>query len=138
VTRLPVMSMHTIPGQAEQVVRSREFVRVVLGEDHPAGETAVLLTSEIVTNSVLHSASARAGGTVTIAVVEIPGEAGDGTGLVRVEVTDDGAPNLPVMRTTSEADESGHGLHLVDALAAHWGCRRDDSGTTTTWFELTL
>lgn len=112
-------------------------MRAVLGEDHPAAETAVLLTSEIVTNSALHSASARPGGTVTIAVAEIPSEADDGTGLVRVEVTDDGAPGLPVMRTAGDADESGHGLHLVNALAARWGCRRDDSGTTTTWFELT-
>jgi serine/threonine-protein kinase RsbW len=112
-------------------------VRAVLGEDHPAAETAVLLTSEIVTNSVLHSASARAGGTVIIAVAEIPGEPDDGTGLVRVEVTDAGAPGLPVMRTVSDADESGHGLHLVDTLATRWGCHRDASGTTTTWFELT-
>jgi hypothetical protein len=57
--------------------------------------------------------------------------------LLRVEVTDDGAPGLPQRRAAGNDDENGHGLQLVEALATRWGCRRAGSGTTTTWFELT-
>lgn len=138
VTRLPVMSRHTIPGRPEEVGGAREFVRAVLGADHPAAETAVLLTSEMVTNSVLHSASAREGGTVTVTVAEVPGHLDGDAAMIRVEVTDDGAPGLPALCPADDTDESGHGLRLVDALAMRWGCHRDgDPRQATTWFDLT-
>ncbi|MGH3160039.1 MAG: ATP-binding protein [Streptosporangiaceae bacterium] len=131
-TRLPDEARLTVPGRPEQVATARAFVAKALG-DNPQAETAILLTSEIVTNSVLHSTSCRPGGTVTITVAELPG---GGPGPLRVEVTDDGATGLPQRRKAGDDDENGHGLQLVDALATRWGCRRASTGTTTTWFEL--
>jgi anti-sigma regulatory factor (Ser/Thr protein kinase) len=131
-----MMNSNTVPGRPEQVSAAREFVSRTLGAGHPAAEAAVLLTSELVTNSVLHSASGGDGGKVTIVVLEVPGEA-ENPGLVRVEVTDDGAPGLPSPRPAGECDENGYGLRLVDMLAARWGCDGHEGGATTTWFEIT-
>jgi anti-sigma regulatory factor (Ser/Thr protein kinase) len=119
-----------LPGRPERVATARAFVANALG-GHPEAETAVLLTSEIVTNSVVHSGSRRRGGIVSITVAELPG-----SGQLRIEVTDDGAPSLPQRREAGDDDENGYGLQLVDVLATRWGCRRTGAGTTTTWFEL--
>jgi hypothetical protein len=67
-----------VAGRAEQPRVARAFVGGVLGPGHPCGDDAVLLVSEMFGNSVRHSRSGAAGGTVTVAV-----SAGDG--LVRVE-----------------------------------------------------
>ena len=71
----------TVAGRAERARVARAFVGGVLGPGHPCGDDAALLVSELFGNSVRHSRSGAAGGTVTVAV-----SAGDG--LVRVEVTD--------------------------------------------------
>jgi hypothetical protein len=52
-------------------------------------------------------------------------------------VTDNGGRDLPVRRASGQVEESGHGLQLVDALAAQWGYARNDAGATITWFEIT-
>lgn len=119
----------TVPGRPDQVGVARAFVADTLGKDHPLAEVAVLPCSELVTNSLLHSASGHDGGTITITLAQA-------AGLVRVEVTDDGAPGLPACRAEGRDDESGYGLRLVGALAARWGWRGDGAGTTTTWFEV--
>ena len=75
----------TLAGRAERARVARAFVGGVLGPGHPCGDDAALLVSELFGNSVRHSRSGAAGGTVTVAV-----SAGDG--LVRVEVTDRGRP----------------------------------------------
>ncbi|HYZ55626.1 MAG TPA: ATP-binding protein, partial [Streptosporangiaceae bacterium] len=103
----------TVPGRPEQVATARTIVALALGADHPCTDAAVLITSELVTNSVIHSDSRHACGTVTITVAEI------GHGL-RIEVTDDGAPDFPALRLPGADDEAGRGLELVDALAARW------------------
>jgi len=122
----------TIAAVPEQVRVARAFVAAVLGRSHPHGDVALLLASELVTNSVRHSGSAVPGGLVTVAVA-----AGDGR--IRVEVTDrsgDSVPVLlPVARVGGEA-EGSRGMRLVDALAARWGYQRG-GGLSTTWFELT-
>ena len=46
-----------ICGRPEQAGVARGFVRQVLGASHPGIERVTLLTSELVTNSVTHSAS---------------------------------------------------------------------------------
>jgi anti-sigma regulatory factor (Ser/Thr protein kinase) len=120
----------TVPGRPEQVAAARAAVARALGAGHPCTDAAVLITSELVTNSMAHSDSGRAGGTVTITVAET------GYGL-RIEVTDDGAPDFPALRPAGDDDETGRGLELVDALAARWESRRDSAGKTTTWAELT-
>jgi len=123
----------TIPAVPAQVGLARAFVAGALGQSHLDADVAVLLTSELVTNSVLHSGSAVPGGVVTVAVAL----GGDG---VRVEVTDRSGDGSPVLLPAASADgdaEGSRGIRLVDTLAARWGyCR--GGGFTTTWFELAL
>lgn len=52
----------------ERVGLARAFVAGVVGQSHPDADVAVLLASELVTNSVRHSGSAVPGGLVTVAV----------------------------------------------------------------------
>ncbi len=61
-----VLGSLTIPGRPEQVSRARAYVAALAGA---AAETAALLTSELVTNAVLHTRSGRDGGTVTVVVI---------------------------------------------------------------------
>lgn len=123
----------TVPGQAEHVADARAFVLRTLGADCDSADIAMLLTSELVTNSIRHSCSGRPGGTITITLVAIP----DG---IRVEVIDDGGPTTPAL-WPSQLDaaapaEHGRGLQLIQMLAARWDYARDEAGTVT-WFELT-
>jgi anti-sigma regulatory factor (Ser/Thr protein kinase) len=123
-----VLAVLTIPGRPEHVSEARAFVAKALGELHRCLDTAVLLTSELVTNAVMHSSSRCAGGTVSVLIAELPG------GL-RIEVADDGSDlSSPVVRGDVYASD-GHGLFLVQALADHWGYLREDNGTVV-WFWL--
>jgi anti-sigma regulatory factor (Ser/Thr protein kinase) len=118
----------TIPGHPEHVSQARAFVAKILGEQCPVADAAVLLTSEVVTNAVLHSNSCWHGGTVRLCVFE----AGDG---IRVEVADDGSDlSAPVVKDDILASD-GHGLYLVQSIANQWGYLRDEIGTTV-WFWL--
>ena len=118
----------TLAGRAERARAARAFVGAVLGPGHPCGDDAELLVSEIFGNSVRHSGSGAAGGTVTVAV-----RVGDG--MVRVEVTDRAGPGMPELRHAGRDAEGGRGLQLVAALAVRWGSRRR-GGRLVTWFEL--
>jgi anti-sigma regulatory factor (Ser/Thr protein kinase) len=123
-----VLASLTIPGRPDRVSEARAFVRKVVGPDNPVADTAVLLTSEIVTNAVMHSDSRRTGGSVTVLMTEI-------SGGLRVEVADDGSDlSAPVVRGDVYASD-GHGLYLVQAMADQWGYVRDETGTTV-WFWL--
>jgi anti-sigma regulatory factor (Ser/Thr protein kinase) len=58
----------TISAVPEQVRAVRDFVARALGESRIDSDPALLLASELVTNSVLHSGSAVPGGVVTVTV----------------------------------------------------------------------
>jgi anti-sigma regulatory factor (Ser/Thr protein kinase) len=121
----------TIPAVPGQVRVARAFVAGVLGESHVHADVALLLASELVTNSVRHSGSAVPGGVVTVTVAA-------GNQVVRVEVTDRCGDGVPVLSSAAPADgeaEGSRGLWLVDALSARWGYQRG-GGLATTWFEL--
>lgn len=123
-----ILGSLAIPGRPEHVREARAFVAKALGELHPQLDTAVLLTSELVTNAVMHSSSRCAGGSVSILIMESAG----GT---RIEVADEGSElSSPVVRGDVYASD-GHGLFLVQTLADQWGYLRDDDGTTV-WFWL--
>jgi anti-sigma regulatory factor (Ser/Thr protein kinase) len=107
----------TLAGRAERARAGRLFVGEVLGSGHPCRDSAILLVSEIFSNSVRHSGSGAAGETVTVAV-----RAGDG--IVRVEVTDRAGRGTPELRPADRDAEGGRGLQLVAGLAARWGARR--------------
>jgi anti-sigma regulatory factor (Ser/Thr protein kinase) len=77
-------------------------------------DVAILLVSEIFSNSILHSRSGDPGETVTVAVRT-------GDGIVRVEVSDRAGPGTPELRPADRDAEGGRGLHLVARLAARWG-----------------
>jgi serine/threonine-protein kinase RsbW len=124
-----------IPGHPRQVKAARTFTALVLeAHGQPDDGTAGLLVSELVTNSLLHSASGKPGGIITVAVAITPYE-------TIVEITDDGGPTEPSVRedggTHDEqtSAEDGRGLRLVRELSAEWGfyCQ---GGRLTTWFDL--
>ncbi len=118
----------TIPGRPEHVREARAFVAKALGELHPCLDSAVLLTSELVTNAVMHSSSRCVGGKVSVLIME-------SCGGLRIEVADEGSElSTPAVRGDVYASD-GHGLFLVQTLADQWGYVRDDNGTTV-WFWL--
>ncbi len=118
----------SVPGRPDQVHAARVFTSEALGDDHPCALVAVLLVSELVTNSVVHSDSRLPGGMITVSVTSA------GPDAIRVEIRDAGGPTLPFLKEAGDvAAEGGHGLQLVDRLAARWDYCRDTAGLTT-WF----
>lgn len=104
---------------------ARAFVVDVL-TGSPAREcidVASLLTSELVTNALLHARSAVQ---VRVRV---------GASSVRVEVHDD-ADRLPSLMAEPGHAFAGRGLHIVDALAGSWGADPGPAGGKAVWFEL--
>lgn len=105
---------------------ARDAISLVAGDiPGDALETARLLTSELVTNSVRYGPSAPA---IIGLFVDV------GRDRIRVEVSDE-ADSAP--RRTSPRDGGGYGLTLVDALATRWSTDRE-GGRNVTWFELDL
>ncbi|HSR82718.1 MAG TPA: ATP-binding protein [Streptosporangiaceae bacterium] len=121
--RAPMLAV--LPGTPESARAARQLARELLGDEHPAIETTMLLISELVTNSVMHSRSGEPGGRVT--VVLCAGRAG-----ILIQVSDDGGPSEPCVSVISAADaEHGYGLLLVDALAERWGSICSPEGRVT-------
>lgn len=126
--RWVMLGSMTLPGRPEHVREARMLVARTLGDD-PRADTALLLTSEVVTNAVVHSRSRLAGGTVAVVA------ALSAAGLI-ITVTDNGSDsNVPEVRSNPDTDDHGNGLLLVESLADEWGYLRDDQ-TTTVWFRL--
>ncbi|MEV5407665.1 ATP-binding protein [Thermopolyspora sp. NPDC052614] len=123
-----LLGVITLAGKPESVAAAREFVRSVLGDAHPALDDARLLTSELFTNSAVHSDS-RDGGDIRIEISGTPGR-----GTIRVGVIDKGAAGKPYVRDASD-DVSGRGLFLVDALCDRWGVN-DHECAREVWFEI--
>lgn len=120
-----------LPGTPPCVGAARRLVRAALAPHVPEEslDTAVLLTSELVTNTILHRGDRCA--------LELwVGSAG----RVRISVSDlSGAPGHPLRSphaAPSPDAEGGRGLWLLDQLADAWGSRTSDTGGTETWFEL--
>jgi anti-sigma regulatory factor (Ser/Thr protein kinase) len=119
----------TVPCRPDQVCVVREFVRRQLADD-PRAETAVLLASELATNSVQHSSS-RLGRVMTVIVVAAR------DGIVLVGVADAGGATVPVLRDEDGGcAEGGRGLRLVSHLCPKWGFRIQPDGGLVTWFAL--
>ena len=104
---------------------ARQFVATTLLSWHVEHlvDTASLLTSELVTNAVLHADSAIE--------VRLARE----THLIRFEVEDHG-DGKPIRCYPALDDTSGRGLALVDTLSSAWGVDPVSSGKSL-WFELT-
>jgi anti-sigma regulatory factor (Ser/Thr protein kinase) len=105
----------TFPAQADQVSQARAFLRRALAGCAMA-EDAVLICSELATNAVLHSGSARPGGKFTVRAEVREGD------YVWIEVEDQGG------RWTEEKnEEGGRGLEIVTVLADYWGIEGDET-----------
>ena len=110
IPQVPVITCtRAFAGLPQSVAAARAWVAgFVLGS--PAADDAALLTSELVSNAILYSASRLPGGLVIVSV-----RTGDGS--VRVDVTDQGeAP--PGVATASGF---GAGLMIVSQLADVFG-----------------
>jgi anti-sigma regulatory factor (Ser/Thr protein kinase) len=102
---------------------AREFVRLTLEswDWMDQVETAVLLTSELVTNSIIHAGSDIA---VTVRA----------EGCLNVLVCDE-SNDEPIWEQGRDPSNDGRGLRLVDALATSWGVSPRERGKAV-WFEL--
>jgi anti-sigma regulatory factor (Ser/Thr protein kinase) len=118
--------MHLSPAPAS-AGEARRFVRDTLrswGRESLA-DIVSLLTSELVTNAVLHAR--------TPIVLALEGR----RSALRVEVRDDAGNETPVRRQASVDATYGRGLALVDAMASDWGVRDiPDHGGKAVWFEV--
>ncbi|OKJ66922.1 ATP-binding protein [Streptomyces sp. CB02261] len=59
-------------------------------------------------------------------------------GVLRIEVTDTRAEDLPCVQPTPPESESGRGLVLVEALADRWGVGLGPAPRKTVWAEIDL
>jgi anti-sigma regulatory factor (Ser/Thr protein kinase) len=119
----------TFAGRPDQVREARAFVGRLLGPSHPCRDVAILLVSEMVTNSLLHGGSGS-GPREAVTVTVVAWAAG-----VRVEVTGRKADGVPVLYRPDDEAEGSRGLRLVEELAVRWGYERG-GGQATTWFVL--
>ena len=115
-----------LPGRRDQVAHARSFVRRV-AERCPVLDEAVLLTSELCTNALQHTASGT-GGSFEITVYL-------GSGSLRVEVHDDGSKSAPAVRELDDMAEDGRGLEIVAVVADRWGQCGNEYGRSV-YFEL--
>jgi len=120
-----ILYQRTFPGRADQVGLVRRDIASHLA-GHPAAADAVLIASELATNSVLHSASA--GEYFTVRCQVHPGR-------VRIEVEDLGGP-----WQLRQPDDRPHGLDLIGALAGpgNWGADTTSDGDRIVWVRLDL
>jgi serine/threonine-protein kinase RsbW len=106
---------------------ARLFVGVCLRDRVPAAvlESALLVVSELVSNSVIHGdASATGIVVVRVALTE---------NLARVEVEDGGRAGVIAPRSPDLQDGGGFGLNVVQKLSERWGLERVAAGGTRVW-----
>lgn len=115
-----------LPPDATAPAHARRFVADALAgpADEETREVATLLVSELVTNAVVHAASA----------VEVELVRNEGTVTVLVRDADTG-PLVMRAGGGSELDEGGRGFVLVDRLAQSWGTEHH-GGRKTVWFRV--
>jgi anti-sigma regulatory factor (Ser/Thr protein kinase) len=114
-----------VPPDASSVSAARAFVHAQCarpGLTPQDCDTVVLLTSEIVTNAIIHGHSEA-----RVRVLRR-------SGCVRVEVADDNSRH-PQQVVEDDDALDGRGLTIVQLLATHWGVRDDPFGKTV-WFEV--
>jgi anti-sigma regulatory factor (Ser/Thr protein kinase) len=114
-----------LPAVAPSVGAARRFVAAALRRHAALPEmidTACLLTSELVTNALVHAGS-RVDLSVTVA-----------NHGVHVEVGDSSRVTAEPRSIGSEA-VAGRGLHIVEAMSSRWGSTVIGDGKRV-WFEL--
>jgi anti-sigma regulatory factor (Ser/Thr protein kinase) len=122
----------TLPATGESVGRARHLVSQTLASadfsarvprlPEGAADVLALLTSELVTNAVVHGADP-----LTLHLVA-------GEHAVQVEVDDPGS-GRPAVRANDVEALGGRGLQLVQGLAGSWGVDQHATGKTV-WFRV--
>lgn len=114
-----------LPPEPSSARACRRFLVATLDSWHADqfADDAVLLVSELVTNSVLHA------GTEIRVEVALRDE------VLRVEVSD-GNPMLPAVKHYSLLSGTGRGMALVAGTAAKWDAEALPGGGKRVWFEL--
>ncbi|MFD5184787.1 SpoIIE family protein phosphatase [Streptomyces sp. NPDC058372] len=118
------------PNDPEALRAARHALRTALKNWslEALGDTAELLTCELVTNALLHT-----GGDTTLTAG--PVQRGGGRAL-RLAVSDSSAAS-PRRRAATEQHTSGRGMLLVEELASAWGVEPRGNGKTV-WCEVPL
>ncbi len=121
----PAMSpiaKHTFPPHPTTARAARNFVATTLtGTSDEARDLACLLTSELVTNAVVH---ARTDVDVSVLLAG---------GRLRVEVGDQDT-GCPTPSRHAPDETTGRGLLILDAIATRWGVDQEAAGKVV-WFE---
>lgn len=115
------------PAVPASVADARHHVEAwlrALGVAEDSVEIAMLLTSELAGNAVLHGRGEIGLNVLTSA------------DAVRIEV-EDSSPALPRPRRPELYDASGRGLHIIEALSTRWGTE-PCNGSKVVWCELEL
>jgi hypothetical protein len=117
-----------LPPSSSSPAAARRFVHSWMTERGFADQTddAVLIVSELVTNSIEYSSTSA---------VMVDLACADGT--VYLAVTDTATNNLPVLRRPGQGTHAGRGLRIVSASAAWWGVTAM-ANSKTVWAELRL
>jgi anti-sigma regulatory factor (Ser/Thr protein kinase) len=115
-----------LPKDTNSPAAARRFLRQATCPEHAGHvlEDAVLLVSEVVTNSVVH------GGPPIVVAVDC-----DSTEGLQVRVRD-GSRELPKPRVAESTDESGRGLGLLELLSDDWGVETEPGDGKQVWFVL--
>ena len=105
---------------------ARQFLQQATCPEHASHvlDDAVLLVSELVTNSVLH------GGPPILVAVDCDSSKG-----LQVRVRD-GSRQLPKPRDATVWEEGGRGLTLLEMLSVDWGVEVEPDDGKQVWFVL--
>jgi hypothetical protein len=121
-----ISQVRIFDGSPEEIQNVRGFVGQLV-DGFSVADDVVLLSSDSLTNAVLHSASGI-GGTFCVSVLVE-------SGCILVEVHDLGSVTAPVIRRSRQPGESGAGLSLVEMIADRWGFHGGQCGRVV-WFEM--
>src|SRR6476659_3119783 len=113
----------TFEPNVDNVRRARRLIRDVVSAAGGDGDTAEVVTAELVTNAVVHAETR-----FTVRWAHRPRS-------IRIEVVND-APEM-VVKLVAASDEHGRGLSIVDQLSSAWGVEALPESKTV-WFELPI
>ncbi|MEV5412597.1 ATP-binding protein [Thermopolyspora sp. NPDC052614] len=122
---LSLIKCATFAATKDHVAAARRLAQEAL-IDHPAGELAVVLISELATNAVRHSGAMH----FTLTINQ------DADGDLYIKVIDEGLNGLPQLYDEDPDDEGGRGIRLVETLTKRWGITRERGAGMAVWFHI--
>jgi len=127
----PVNSI-LLAGGSGAPARARRHLRAHLdaGVSDSLASDAILIVSELVTNSVMH-AHVGADQAILLELTAL----GD---HLRIAVVDPGSPLEPRILPADPDRPGGCGLRIVHHMSSAWGVVRNAAGTTRVWCDLPL